>query len=59
MVNFQVVSILAARGRCERASIDEVYLDDQELFIPNWDLSILTIEKMDILGELWKKRVRK
>lgn len=25
--NFQVVSVLARKGRCERASIDEVYLD--------------------------------
>lgn len=24
---FQVVSILSRKGRCERASIDEVYLD--------------------------------
>ena len=24
---FQVVSVLARKGRCERASIDEVYLD--------------------------------
>lgn len=26
-LNLQVVSILARKGRCERASIDEVYLD--------------------------------
>jgi len=25
--NFQVVSVLSQKGRCERASIDEVYLD--------------------------------
>lgn len=26
-MNLQVVAILARKGRCERASIDEVYLD--------------------------------
>lgn len=26
-LNFQVVAILASKGKCERASIDEVYLD--------------------------------
>ena len=26
-LNFQVVVILASKGKCERASIDEVYLD--------------------------------
>lgn len=27
LLNFQVVAILASKGKCERASIDEVYLD--------------------------------
>ena len=26
-LDFQVVAILASKGKCERASIDEVYLD--------------------------------
>lgn len=31
---------------------------EEEIVILNWDLSSLSSDHMDILGELWKKRAR-
>jgi hypothetical protein len=40
------------------ASIEEINLDE-DIIIPNRDTSNLTLDEMDTLGELWKKRARR
>ena len=46
-----------AKGKQKENSIDEADLKE-DIVILNWDLSIMKIKQMDILGELWKKRAR-
>lgn len=45
------------KGKEKIASPDDVDLEE-EIVILNWDLFDLSAEKMDILGEVWKKRAR-
>ena len=40
-----------AKKKVKETSIDELDLDE-DIVIPNWDLSSLSVEKMDILEEL-------
>ena len=48
----EIVPFVIDKGKEEEIGIDE------DIFIPNWDTSDLTLEEMDTLGELWKKKAR-
>ena len=51
-------SILKEKVKEVEASIDEIHLDE-DIVNPNRDSSNITLEEMDTLGELWKKRKKK
>ena len=47
-------TILKVKGKEEEEEMDL----DEEIFIPNWDISILNLDQIHSLGELLKKRLR-
>lgn len=50
-------SIPKEKGKEVEVSHEEIDLQE-DMVIPDWDLSNLTPDQMDTLGELWKKRAR-
>ena len=47
-------TILKVKGKEEEEEMDL----DEEIVIPNWDISILNLDQIHSLGELLKKRLR-
>lgn len=50
-------SVPKEKGKSRVTFVKDINLED-EIVIPDWDLSNLSTDQMDILGELLKKRAK-
>lgn len=53
----EIIPSSIVKGKGKWKIVDDIDLDE-EIVIPNWDQSNLSANKMDILGEFWKKSAK-